>query len=149
MVGEGIGPVGVVTTRPAQREPSPRSSQSRLRFETPEGVFDLSESIYSKNLKLPEPANWFDFIVRGASSLDPVSWQGETQQKLAAPAFVYVSSRVMALNRRLLETLGEYSQVYVIVFKAVAVIFLIIEGIALLIGVRLTRSITSYRGQAL
>ena len=49
----------------------------------------------------------------------------------------------MALNRLLLETLGEYSQVYVVVFKAVAVIFLIIEGIALIIGVRLTRSITS------
>jgi sigma-B regulation protein RsbU (phosphoserine phosphatase) len=48
----------------------------------------------------------------------------------------------MALDRRLLETQGEYSQVYVIVFKAVAVILLVIEGIALLIGVRLTRSIT-------
>jgi sigma-B regulation protein RsbU (phosphoserine phosphatase) len=48
----------------------------------------------------------------------------------------------MALDRRLLETQGEYSQVYVFVFKAVAVIFLLIEGVALLIGVRLTRSIT-------
>ena len=48
----------------------------------------------------------------------------------------------MALNRRLFETLGEYSQVYVILFKAVAVFFLIIEGVALIIGVRLTRSIT-------
>jgi sigma-B regulation protein RsbU (phosphoserine phosphatase) len=49
----------------------------------------------------------------------------------------------MLLNRRLLETLGEFSQVYVIVFKAVAVIFLVIEGVALFIGFRLTRSITS------
>ena len=48
----------------------------------------------------------------------------------------------MALNRRLLETQGEYSDVYVMLFKVVAVILLIIEGIALLIGVRLTRSIT-------
>jgi sigma-B regulation protein RsbU (phosphoserine phosphatase) len=142
MVGEGIGPVGVVTTRPVQTEPALRSSQSRLRITTPEGVFGLSQSIYSKNLKLPEPVSRFDFIVRGASSLDPVSWEGEAQQKSAAPAFVYVSSRVMALNRRLLETLGEYSQVYVSVFKVVAVIFLIIEGVALIIGVRLTRSIT-------
>ena len=142
MAGEGIGPVGVVTTRPVQREPIPRDSQSHVRFDTPEGVFELSGSIYSKNLKLPEPVNWFDFIVRGASALDPVSWEGEKQQKLAAPVFVYVSSRIVALNSRLFETLGEYSRIYVILFKAVAVFFLIIEGVALIIGVRLTRSIT-------
>ncbi len=143
IVGEGIGPVGVVTTRPLQRESTLRSSQSPLRSETREGVFGLSETIDSKSLELPKPVNWLDFNVRGASSLDPVSWEGEAQQKFAAPAFVYVSSRVMALNRRLLETLGEYSRVYVVVFKTVAVIFLIIEGIALIIGARLTGSITS------
>jgi sigma-B regulation protein RsbU (phosphoserine phosphatase) len=142
MAGEGIGPVGVMTTRPMQREAKPESSKSRLRVDTPQGSYDQSVSISSRKIRLPEPANRFDFTVLGASSLDPVSWQGETQQKLAAPAFVYVSSRVAALNRRLLETLGEYSQVYVILFKVVAVIFLIIEGIALLIGARLTRSIT-------
>ncbi|MGO8735177.1 MAG: PP2C family protein-serine/threonine phosphatase [Terriglobia bacterium] len=143
MVGEGIGPVGVVPTGTVQTEPSQRSSQSYLHRSTPEGEFDLSESIFSKNLKLPEPVSRFDFIVRGASSLDPVFWEGEKQEVLTAPAFVYVTSRVIRLNRRLLETAGEFSQIYVFAFEAVAVIFLIIEGIALVIGVRLTRSITS------
>jgi sigma-B regulation protein RsbU (phosphoserine phosphatase) len=142
MVGEGIGPVGVVPTGTVQTEPSQRSSQSYLHRSTPEGEFDLSESIFSKNLKLPEPVSRFDFIVRGASSLDPVFWEGEKQEVLTAPAFVYVTSRVIPLNRRLLETAGEFSQIYVFAFEAVAVIFLIIEGIALVIGVRLTRSIT-------
>jgi sigma-B regulation protein RsbU (phosphoserine phosphatase) len=142
MVGEGVGPVGVMTTRPAQSEAPPQSSEFQLRVSTPRGAYDQSASINSRRIRLPEPASWFDFTVHGASSLDPVSWQGETQQKLAAPAFVYVSSRVMALNRRLLETLGEYSQIYVFLFKAVAVIFLIIEVIAAFIGFRLTRSIT-------
>jgi sigma-B regulation protein RsbU (phosphoserine phosphatase) len=143
MVGEGIGPVAVLTTRPPQRGASPRSSPSRLHFETPEGDFDLLQSIYSKNLKLPEPVNWVDFAVRRASSLDVASWGGERQQELTAPAYVYVTSRVIPLNRRLLDTLGEFSQIYVVLFQAVAVFFLIIEGIALVIGVRLTRSITS------
>jgi sigma-B regulation protein RsbU (phosphoserine phosphatase) len=142
MVGEGIGPVGVVPTGTVQTEPSQRSSQSYLHRSTPEGEFDLSENIFSKNLKLPEPVSRFDFIVRGASSLDPVFWEGEKQEVLTAPAFVYVTSRVIPLNRRLLETAGEFSQIYVFAFEAVAVIFLIIEGIALVIGVRLTRSIT-------
>jgi len=142
MGGGGIGPVGVVTGRPLQAEPSLRSSPPHLVLSTSEGDFALSGSIYSKNLKLPEPVSRFDFVVRGASSLDPVSWEGEKQQELTAPAFVYVSSRVIALSRRLLETSGEFSEVYVIVFKAVAVFFLVIEGVALFIGVRLTRSIT-------
>jgi len=142
MVGEGIGPVGVVTTRPVQTEPRLRSSPPHLVLSTSEGDFALSGSVYSKNLKLPEPVSRFDFIVRGASSLDPVSWEGEKQQELTALAFVYVSSRVIALSRRPLETLGEFSQVYVFVFKAIAVVFLVIECVALFIGVRLTRSIT-------
>ena len=142
MAAEGIGPVGVMTTRPAHSEALALNSRMQAQFETAQGTFYQLASLYSKRTKLPEPANWFDFRVVGASSLDPVSWQGDAKQKLAAGAVVYVSSRVMALNRRLLETQGEYSDVYVMLFKVVAVMFLIIEGIALLIGVRLTRSIT-------
>jgi sigma-B regulation protein RsbU (phosphoserine phosphatase) len=140
--GEGLGPVGVMTTQPASSEAKPQGSKGPLHFQTAQGFYDQSGSVNSKRTKLPEPANRFDFRVLGAASLAPVSWQGETPQKLAAPAFVGVSSRVMALDRRLLEMQGEYSGVYVFVFEAVAVIFLLIEGVALLIGVRLTRSIT-------
>jgi len=142
LAGEGIGPVGVMTTRPAHGEALPLNSRMQAQFETAQGSFYQLASLYSKRIKLPEPASRFDFTVVGASSLDPVSWQGDTKQKLAAAAVVYVSSRVMALNRRLLETQGEYSDVYVMLFKVVAVILLIIEAIALLIGIRLTRSIT-------
>jgi len=142
LAGEGIGPVGVMTTRPAHGEALPLNSRMQAQFGTAQGSFYQLASLYSKRIKLPEPANWFDIRVVGASSLDPVSWQGDTKQKLAATAVVYVSSRVMALSRRLLETQGEYSDVYVILFKVVAVILLIIEVIALLIGIRLTRSIT-------
>ena len=141
--GEGIGPVSVVTTRVAQSEAKPQTSSWDARFDTSGGSYDQSGSINSKRIRLPEPANYFDFMVLGASSLAPVSWQGETQRTLVARAFVGVSSRVMALDRRLLETQGEYSQVYVVIFKVVAVIFLLIEVVALLIGIRLTRSITS------
>jgi sigma-B regulation protein RsbU (phosphoserine phosphatase) len=142
MAGQGIGPVGVMATQPTQSEAKPQSAKPHFHFDTSQGSYDQSASVNSKRIRLPEPANRFDFTVLGASSLDPVSWQGETQQKQAAPAFVYVSSRVTALSQRLLETLGEYSQAYVFMFKAVAVIFLLIEGVAAFIGYRLTRSIT-------
>ncbi len=142
MAGEGIGPVGIMTTRSAHNDVPSLNSRMHAQFDTAQGSFYQLASLHSKRIRLPEPTNRFDFTVVGASSLDPVSWQGDTKQKLAAAAVVYVSSRVMALSRRLLETQGEYSDVYVMLFKVVAVILLIIEVIALLIGVRLTRSIT-------
>jgi sigma-B regulation protein RsbU (phosphoserine phosphatase) len=142
MAGEGIGPVFIMTTRSAHNEVPPSNSRMHAQFEAAQGSLYQLASLHSKRLRLPEPTSLVDFTVVGASSLDPVPWQGDTKQKLATAAAVYVSSRVMALDRRLLETQGEYSDVYVIVFKAGAVILLIIEVIALLIGVRLTRTIT-------
>ena len=142
LAGKGIGPVGVMTTRPTQSEAQPQSTKGHFHFDTPQGSYDQSASIGSKRTALPQPVEWFDVRVLGAASLGPVSWQGETQQRPAAPAFVGVSSRVLTLDRHLLESQGEYSDVYIIVFKVVAVILLIIEAIALFIGVRLTRTIT-------
>jgi len=142
LAGEDIGPVGVMTTQPAQGELKPQGPGTHVRIETPQGAFDQTATINSRRIRPPEPANYFDFTVVGASSLEPILWGGEVQKRPAAPAFVYVSSRVMALNRRLLRTQGEYSDLYVTAFKVVGVILLVIECIALFIGVRLTRSIT-------
>jgi sigma-B regulation protein RsbU (phosphoserine phosphatase) len=139
IVGEGIGPVGVVMTKSA---PANEASHPGLRVETPKGVYVQSGAISSKAVKLPDPVNPLDFAVFGASSLDPILWAGDREEKAVQPAFVYVTSRIAALNSRLLATLGEYSQIYVYAFKAVAIIFLVIEAAALLIGIRLTRSIT-------
>ena len=53
-----------------------------------------------------------------------------------------MSSRIFALNGRLLATLGDLSQTALFLFKAVVIIFLLIEGAALIIGIRMTRSMT-------
>jgi sigma-B regulation protein RsbU (phosphoserine phosphatase) len=138
MVGEGIGPV-VVVTKPMQGR---TVNHDGTRVSTERGVFAQSGIISSNSVEIPEPLFPFDFAVYGASSLDPVLWGGERQEKVAAPVLVLVSSRIAALNSRLLGALGDFSWIYVYVFKALAVIFLIIEGVALVIGVRMTRSIT-------
>jgi sigma-B regulation protein RsbU (phosphoserine phosphatase) len=138
-VGEGIGPVGVVVTKPVAPE---AKEKAKLVVSSPGGTYVPGVSISSASVKLPEPLNRMDFEVYGASTLDPVVWSGNTEVKAGAPAFVYVSSRVFALNGQLLATLGEYSEIYVFAFKAVAVIFLVIEGVALLIGMRMTRAMT-------
>lgn len=138
-VGEGVGPVAVVTTKAA----GPGSAgQAGLRIETPEGAYVQGGTISSDVIKIPEPANILDFAVFGASSLDPILWGGERERQVPQPVFVIVTSRILALTSQLLSTLGEYSRLYVLLFKLIAIVFLVIEGIALVIGVRLTRSIT-------
>ncbi len=139
LVGQGIGPVGVVTTQLEAKGAEPRPG---LRIETPEGNYAQSASVHSSSVPVPEKANFLDFTVLGASSLDPVSWQGPQRGKPEPPAFVLVTSRVFTLSRELFATLGEYSKIYVVAFKVVAIIFLVIEGVAVIIGYRLTTTIT-------
>jgi sigma-B regulation protein RsbU (phosphoserine phosphatase) len=149
LVGDGIGPVDVVITKQVvprppidAKIPGETPEGIHLRVETPEATYVQTNAIYSKTVKLPEPANPFDFEVFGASSLDPIIWAGDKEEKAGAPAFVIVSSRIAALNSQLLATAGEYSALYVLAFKGVAIVFLIIEGVTLIIGVRMTRSMT-------
>ena len=139
LVGDGIGPVGVVL----YKQVDPRAViDAKVRAGSSGESYAPSDSINSKSVKLPDPVYPFDFYVFGASSLDPILWGGDKEEKAGAPAFVYVSSRIYALNSRLLATGGDYSQVYVYLFKAVAIVFLVIAGAGLLIGIRMTRSMT-------
>jgi sigma-B regulation protein RsbU (phosphoserine phosphatase) len=138
-VGEAIGPVGVTVYQPV----SPGlASDVKITVGSPPVDYTPGKSIRSRNVRLPDPANFVDFVVVGASSLDPILWGGDKEEKAGAPALVYVQSRIVALNSQLLATLGDLSELYVIAFKAVAMIFLVIEGAALIIGVRMTRSMT-------
>ena len=145
LVGEGIGPVVMVVTRRAATDNETRldpSAEVHVQVKTPGATYVQSYTVNSKSVKLPDPVNRFDFSVFGASSLDPISWGGQIGGKTEAPVFVYVSSRIVALNSRLLATLGEYSRVPVFLFEAVAIIFLVIEIGALVIIVRMTRTMT-------
>jgi sigma-B regulation protein RsbU (phosphoserine phosphatase) len=140
LVGEGIGPVDVVLTKQVE---SRAAAGAKIVFDSgPEGGYVPGNSISSKVVKLPDPVNFMDFIVFGASSLDPIFWGGDKEEKAGGPAFVLVYSRIFALISRLLATLGDYSAIYVFLFKAVAIVFLVIEIAAFLIGIRMTRTMT-------
>jgi sigma-B regulation protein RsbU (phosphoserine phosphatase) len=140
LVGQGIGPVRVLIP------PSVRGAgeaRTALPGQQALGEFSQQDSLSSKSVELPAPANRADITVVGASSLDPIIWGGDTEQHLTEPVLVVVTSRVVTLNRQLISTLGRFSRVYVTLFIVVALVFLVIELVSLIIGVRLTRSITS------
>jgi len=140
LVGQGIGPVRVLippSVRGAREAQTPRTGQRAL------GEFSQQESLSSKSVELPAPANRADVTVVGASSLDPIVWGGDTEQHLAEPVLVVVTSRIVTLNRQLVSTLGRFSRIYVTLFIIVAMVFLVIELVSLIIGIRLHRAITS------
>jgi len=139
LVGEEIGPVGVAIPRPVEHN---EEAEVKITVGKTKGPTVLKNLMSSRTVTVPIAANPFDFKVFGASSLDPIVWGGDTAEKAAAPAFVYVTSRIFALNDRLVATLGEFSEAYVLLFRVVAIIFLLIEGVALIIGIRMTRSMT-------
>src|SRR5207248_11528772 len=89
------------------------------------------------------PVNWLDRAVFSAAALNPVIWNAQKEEHFPVPVLLYASSRAVTLNRQLLATLGELSRVPVTFFSAVAVVFLAIEVFALIIGVQLTRSMTT------
>lgn len=143
LVAEGIGPVGVFVPEQSGGESaqgpasaSPASSPATGDQNTPVAT------VSSKSVPVPRAEYLFDYKVYGASTLDPILWNGAREERLGGPVFIYASSRIVALNRQLFVTLGRYSRVYVTAFVVVGVVFLVLELLALVVGIRLTRSMT-------
>jgi phosphoserine phosphatase RsbU/P len=141
LVGDGIGPVEVFLNNRIVPQ-ADDDTKMKVRVKTGSVTSSPRFSIHSQVVQLPGARNLFDFAVYGASSIDPPLWEGEKEEKAGARAFVIVSSRIFALNSQLLATLGDLSELYILVFEAVAAVFLIIEVAALVIGVRMTRTMT-------
>ena len=88
--------------------------------------------------KLPPPVSRFDWVITGGSLVPVVEWSsGKTRNALLA-----VLTRPSLLYGRLFRTVGPSVSFIVGVLVVVAVVFGVIELVALLIGVRLTRTMT-------
>lgn len=97
--------------------------------------------------KLPPPVNRFDREITGGSLLEVLDWNSGTKRT----ALLAVVTRPSLLYDRLFRTVGQTATFIVGVLVVVVVLFGIIELLALIIGVRLTRTITGsvaalYRG---
>lgn len=134
MIGEGVGPVGLIPLE---------SSRRQERAGPPHTEIFHGPAIESNQVPLPPRRMWIDFRVRGVSALHPVEWNAAAIRERNIPVLVVAHSRVFPLNEQLLRILGKFADTLVVAFLAVAGVFLIIEIIALVIGIRLTRSITS------
>ena len=143
LVGEGVGPVGVLVPRGAATPAGFKPQGVPALPGGPEMESRQTRTIRSKSVEVPVPISRFDSTVFGASTLDLVVWGGETKQYLTESVFVFVTSRMGTLATQLLETLGRFSRIYVTAFFVVAIVFLVIEIFSLVISVQLTRSMTT------
>jgi len=140
LLGQGIGPVGVIETRSGGEVPIQTAAES---LPLPAGAKPQEQIVArSQSIGPPPPANFLDASVFGTSTLNVIRWGGNQQQYLAQPVFVYVSSRLSILTRHLLAILGRYSGIYRMLFLVIAAVFLVIELLSLIVGLRLARTIT-------
>ncbi len=131
---------GVLPPAPAAMHPA-AAAPNRL-------VLDLGTSRSTVSLsneggrvqagRVPAAANSFDFQFPFATRIGAVDWHsGKTLDGL-----ILVDTRPSMLYAALFSTLGEKSRIFIDVLTGIAVFFGLIELVALVIGVRLTRSIT-------
>jgi sigma-B regulation protein RsbU (phosphoserine phosphatase) len=140
-IGTGIGPIGLLAPERA-RGTQASNAKPRLTVSTPQGTSDLEVRLRSKSLEIPRAVSRFDYTIRNLAALDPVRWDGEKERREENSGFFYVTSRLVALDRELVSTLGQFSGLYWVVFAALGIVFLVLELVALVIGIQLTRSMT-------
>jgi sigma-B regulation protein RsbU (phosphoserine phosphatase) len=87
---------------------------------------------------LPPPAGWLDVRISGATTFN--AEQDETAA--VQPVLATFSVRPSMLNRRLFASLGEFREPLVILVVVIALLFLVIELVALVTGIVLSRTIT-------
>jgi phosphoserine phosphatase RsbU/P len=92
--------------------------------------------------ELPPAATWMDPVVDGFSKLEATYVSPEGTVERSHPVFAFYKARRSQLNRRIFASVGEFSGARIFQIQLLAVVFLIIELAALLIGIVLTREIT-------
>ncbi len=146
-VGQGIGPITAVSPKKEQASPNRPHARSggdrHVEITTKENPNGDIETVSSKSLSVPAKTSVIDLPVYNGDSLQPVIWEDETGRRDPDGAFFSISSRMFALNRQILSSLGQYSSLYWTAFAVLGVIFLVIELVSLIISWRLTRSITT------
>lgn len=89
---------------------------------------------------LPPSSGSLDHVIAFGTPLAVVDWTSGQEKK--AGALLTVQTRPSVLYARLFATFGDFVQSVELVLLVTAIVFGIIEVLALIIGVRLTRSVT-------
>ncbi len=136
-VAPDLGPIQVTALQRADGEDSAKAvllGNVRYRFQN---------RISTRHRALQLPNYWFDPVIEGFSKLDATYLEPGEKAGEKQPVFASFTARPSVLNGRIFSSLGEFSSSRVLGFELVAGMLLLIEIVALVTGIVLTRAITS------
>ncbi len=92
---------------------------------------------------LPPPAYFMDPVLNSVSKFDVVAWDPDSTQRVEVPVFMSITTRPSLLNQRLFGPLGAVAQVFISVLIVSGLVFLVLQVVSLVTGIRLSRRITT------
>jgi sigma-B regulation protein RsbU (phosphoserine phosphatase) len=98
--------------------------------------------VKTRDRVLPEASSWIDPMVDGFSQMEATYVRPDGGVEQGHPVFAFFKARSSQLNHLILASLGDLSSAQQFSLEIVAIVFLVIELVALVIGVVLTRAIT-------
>ena len=131
-VGRGVGPVNLYVLE----------ESSTGRFVIGDRKYVTVARIESAGEELPPQQYFFDPLFTGASKFNVVRWDAQSQQRAELPVLLSIRTRPSGLNQRIFAPMGEVAQAYLTVLFIIGMLFLLLQVVSLVTGVRLTRSIT-------
>jgi sigma-B regulation protein RsbU (phosphoserine phosphatase) len=139
--------IGVVSMEPFQRKNKQPTKGKKLTISGSNEELDLEQQTDSTGrprsvespMPLPQPVNRFDREVTFLATVSALEWDAGNP----ATVLMVVHTRPSLMYERLFRTVGQFVNAVLYAVAAVAIFFGIIELIALIIGVRLTRTITA------
>ncbi len=118
---------------------SPASSSAPPQQASPAGK-SAPQDVTIEGGSVPAPRNRFDYSIDFIGPLDLMNWKtGKTEPGSLG---IVVSTRASVLYGRLASSFGENASIFISVLIGVAIALGVVELIALIIGARLTRTMT-------
>ncbi|HXN23527.1 MAG TPA: PP2C family protein-serine/threonine phosphatase [Candidatus Dormibacteraeota bacterium] len=136
-VATDLGPINLILVRPAQ----PGEPQG-ITYKIGDVGYREGTRIATQKRSLQPPLFFLDSAINGISNRSVIYLGPPQGSGTNRPVLGVFTARPSQLNRRIFSSLGELGDLYLVVFAAVGIVFLLIEIAALVTGVVLTRTIT-------
>ena len=134
-VAPDLGPIQVTALQRAEGDVSNTVPLGGARYR-------FIERISTRRRMLQPASYWLDPVIEGFSKLDATYLEGGEKVGEKQPVFAAFTARPSVLNGRIFSSLGEFSGSRVFEFELVAVLLLLIQIMAVVTGLVLTRAIT-------
>jgi sigma-B regulation protein RsbU (phosphoserine phosphatase) len=136
---ETVAPdLGPITVTPLQRAGSDASNTVQLG----DAKYRFAERIATRHRGMQAANYWFDPIIEGFSKLDATYLEAGEKAGERQPVFAAFKARPSVLNGRIFSSLGEFSGSRVFGFELIAALLLLLQVVAVVTGIVLTRAIT-------